>query len=743
MSSWFAQLLANQRTEPEFNTERQDTADLSHYDAAYTSDEDQAHLKMPSIEGTTEDLTIKVADDPLSITTTMVSREEDEGIVEDADFSSETTPAAVAEEGIVEDADLASETTLAVANQIASAADDADRPQIDSSLNNIMLGRTDAENSPAKSPVIEESFTFETCPSTDSEDSGTQRVDKVHFHDDTPARPSLQDSTRPSLLSQVKRVSSRTLTNDQVISTRNVLNVMDESGDGELDPYELQSLFISKGILVPLDVVTTVFNEIDDDGNGLLTVEEFASFLHKSKFHVRVDFCKRMWFNIDWWCIMCWLVGGFLSLIGGFYVELGITDSVNSDIYIWGAFLYLIGELRYFVPYLYNEYKGELSFERSTLKLKEELTANAAKYKSSLAEEGRGYSGNILVRQDEIDVEALRDYLKEVFANNSTSITRSHLQMVLLKVMGVVTENFRDRIFKLIDHDESGMISIDELIEFLLNWNPNVTGVQRFVSVTKEAFTDVGWIMSLVLVLGSLLDFFESINYKTKGTGLWTNDAFSSTMVIAYCFTFGTLIFAKERLQFELEKYEMEETVRVMLQEMLTRLDRHKKKGTASGEEKAFNDGVEFSKTRFIHILEEMTVYVPEFQLEVILKHIDSDGSGMISKAELESYTKVKRNKTLSVAKTCMTSLVFLSNLAWVVGSIAYVMSAYAKNDVIVDYGYKIGGITYAIGGVVLVWDDIDRRLLDQKYEDNMRDAVLKLAEQHAKGNQGKVSIRI
>ena len=281
-----AQLLANQRTEPEFNTERQDTADLSHYDAAYTSDEDQAHLKMPSIEGTTEDLTIKVADDPLSITTTMVSREEDEGIVEDADFSSETTPAAVAEEGIVEDADLASETTLAVANQIASAADDADRPQIDSSLNNIMLGRTDAENSPAKSPVIEESFTFETCPSTDSEDSGTQRVDKVHFHDDTPARPSLQDSTRPSLLAQVKRVSSRALSNDQIMSTRNVLNVMDESGDGELDPYELQSLFISQGILVPLDVVTTVFNEIDDDGNGLLTVEEFASFLHKSKFHM-------------------------------------------------------------------------------------------------------------------------------------------------------------------------------------------------------------------------------------------------------------------------------------------------------------------------------------------------------------------------------------------------------------------------------------------------------------------------
>lgn len=38
---------------------------------------------------------------------------------------------------------------------------------------------------------------------------------------------------------------------------------------------------------------------------------------------------------------------------------------------------------------------------------------------------------------------------------------------------------------------------------------------------------------------------------------------------------------------------------------------------------------------------------------------------------------------------TFQTSLVFLSNLSWVVGSIAYVMSAHATNAVIADYGYK------------------------------------------------------
>ena len=156
-----------------------------------------------------------------------------------------------------------------------------------------------------------------------------------------------------------------------------------------------------------------------------------------------------------------------------------------------------------------------------------------------------------------------------------------------------------------------------------------MTGVQHFLSVSKEAFTDVGWILSLVLLLGSLLSFFDSISWRTRGSGLWTNDTFTPAIMISYCFVLGTLIFAKERLQFELNKYEMEEKVRAMLKEMLARLDRHEEKGTASTEEKAFNDGVEFSKTRFSHILEEMGVYVPEFQLQVILKCIDSDGSGM------------------------------------------------------------------------------------------------------------------
>ena len=70
---------------------------------------------MPTIEGVTEDLTIEVSDGPFSKTTSIVScqEEDEEGIVKDADFASETASAAVA-------------------NQTASAADDeANRPRSD------------------------------------------------------------------------------------------------------------------------------------------------------------------------------------------------------------------------------------------------------------------------------------------------------------------------------------------------------------------------------------------------------------------------------------------------------------------------------------------------------------------------------------------------------------------------------------------------------------------------------------
>ena len=135
-------------------------------------------------------------------------------------------------------------------------------------------------------------------------------------------------------------------------------------------------------------------------------------------------------------------------------------------------------------------------------------------------------------------------------------------------------------------------------------------------------------------------------------------------MMISYCGALGTLIFVKERLQFEVDRYNTEEKVREMLREMLARLDTLEEKGTASEEEKAFNDGVEFNKTRFSQILDKMAVYVPDFQLQVILKRIDSDGSEMISKDELEGYTKIERNKTLTIAKTCMVSYEVCKHIA-------------------------------------------------------------------------------
>ena len=38
----------------------------------------------------------------------------------------------------------------------------------------------------------------------------------------------------------------------------------------------------------------------------------------------------------------------------------------------------------------------------------------------------------------------------------------------------------------------------------------------------------------------------------------------------------------------------------------------------------------------------------------------------------------------------------------------------------------------FTLGGLVMTWNNVDERLLNQKYENNMRDAILNLAERHA-----------
>ena len=119
---------------------------------------------------------------------------------------------------------------------------------------------------------------------------------------------------------------------------------------------------------------------------------------------------------------------------------------------------------------MYNNYQAEKSFEKSAVDFQQKLKFNAMTYGS------------------------LESYIKKViFTDTITKISRTELQMVLLKEVGVLTQNLRDRIFVIVDADDNGKISTQEIITFIENQQPEMTSCEHMLYVIKISVTNSGY----------------------------------------------------------------------------------------------------------------------------------------------------------------------------------------------------------------------------------------------------------
>lgn len=57
----------------------------------------------------------------------------------------------------------------------------------------------------------------------------------------------------------------------------------DDDGSNSLDVKELHDMFISNGVFVTLEQVMELFKIVDEDGSGMLSVDEFKLFLKSDK----------------------------------------------------------------------------------------------------------------------------------------------------------------------------------------------------------------------------------------------------------------------------------------------------------------------------------------------------------------------------------------------------------------------------------------------------------------------------
>ena len=138
--------------------------------------------------------------------------------------------------------------------------------------------------------------------------------------------------------------------NDIITMKKNATSIfyeLDKNENGLLEAYELYTSLIDTGILVSIDIVTTLFNHINRNSDGFLSLNEFISYMIKPHGTITQETFKSLFFNIDviWLSSLLSFMGGVFFAIGGFATEQPLVNH-QANFYLAGSILYTFTSFR-------------------------------------------------------------------------------------------------------------------------------------------------------------------------------------------------------------------------------------------------------------------------------------------------------------------------------------------------------------------------------------------------------------
>uniref|UniRef100_A0A7S3Q5V8 EF-hand domain-containing protein n=1 Tax=Chaetoceros debilis TaxID=122233 RepID=A0A7S3Q5V8_9STRA len=564
------------------------------------------------------------------------------------------------------------------------------------------------------------------------------------------------------------------LTSEQMQNVSNILNAVDKNGDGTLDMFELHSVLISQGILMPIDVVASMFSVADTNSDGKLSLEEFGHFLLASgpssssgtrraiNFNCNgVDnaFCyestRRILLDVECWSIMLLVVGGGLNAIAAFSKDF----LVSSILYLVCGVMYLFVGLTFVIPFPIKLYNAELSFQRTAIKLQESFMRKALAYSKppTPPKEDDSRAGDLTLktpgspmRKDPSVMN--RKLKKKVFANTLNwpdqspesyqiemylneiifaecqqpfTMTKTDFELSLLKELGpyVISERLLHAIFEFVDEDESGTVHVDEFHAFIHQFEPRTVRRERLWKVLGLTILDVEWILGIVFVLGSIISVVHH-SIMNFSAGVASSNLPLPAAGTVYAYLVGTLVFSAQTFRHHYDSYNMEEKVRKMVKVWM-----RKSENANNQSWRALQQNVTLSKDNLNRLLEESAVFIPRFQLDSLYQQICSGEDTVICKDDLEAFLRIRRNRLATIWCSCLKSPLFMASLIWVVGTIGFILSIHT-NNITGRIGLQIGGVSYFVGGLVALTSKIMVNLQIVAYKSNARRAIYMLGSE-------------
>ena len=98
-------------------------------------------------------------------------------------------------------------------------------------------------------------------------------------------------------------------------------------------------------------------------------------------------------------------------------------------------------------------------------------------------------------------------------------------------------------------------------------------------------------------------------------------------------------------------------------------------------------------------MLEQNGVFMPKFQVSVLFEEIDDDNDDAITKSELNTFTRMKRNRIMYFFKEC-TNMIFLIYVFWDLGRIigtacSIVIATVHHHDELSEVAIKVSFMFY------------------------------------------------
>lgn len=266
-------------------------------------------------------------------------------------------------------------------------------------------------------------------------------------------------------------------------------------------------------------------------------------------------------------------------------------------------------------------------------------------------------------------------------------LTRSELDRTILDKVGFsVSDSVMAAIFDECDADQSGTVSIKELVAFII-------GIQTSSKVERANFLSTKLVFSVSF--WSLLMFFValvvslSLNIRARVRDNIGEDPINFNGMNGILFSFGCYAFVSLVSDGIAKELDLIETAKNKMLLFVRHVD-----GTVKGKE-------EMQPRDFFNLLERDGLFLPFATFMAIFRDIDKDSSGTLCFNEIKAYAEAreKRGKLSPVAfqllvlKMCFVSVEYLLNWFWVIGSISLVFAAYKEDDWSEDAILHLNGI--------------------------------------------------